>query len=190
MFGNDVFGIDIMFGIYFCCFIFNIVHFHALPHIWGLGINYARFTQLLFPPRYSQHVPVRLILLQSSWHWINMLDTSVERWFKVQSCNSQLLTYNFHIYSLQLAIGNSPWWDSWLWPWVHSPADLHPDCGRGRGDRGWAGCYGPGRGTGPGPCRGKAGLLPTAHTATGLLVSLAPGSRIMMWAYTRAWNEG
>ena len=47
MFGNDVFGIDIMFGVYFCCFIFNIVHFHALPHIWGLGINYARFTPLL-----------------------------------------------------------------------------------------------------------------------------------------------
>ena len=44
MFGNDVFGIDIMFGVYFCCFIFNIVHFHALPHIWGLCINYARFT--------------------------------------------------------------------------------------------------------------------------------------------------
>ena len=47
MFGNDVFGIDIMFGVYFCCFIFNIVHFHALPHIWGLGINYARFTPYL-----------------------------------------------------------------------------------------------------------------------------------------------
>ena len=24
--------------------LFNIVHFHALPHIWWLGINYARFT--------------------------------------------------------------------------------------------------------------------------------------------------
>ena len=28
----------------FVGFSVNIVHFHALPHKWGLGINYARFT--------------------------------------------------------------------------------------------------------------------------------------------------
>ena len=43
-----------------------------------------------------------------------------------------------------------------------------------------------GEALGLGHAAGKQGPAHCAHTATGLLVSLAPGSRIMMWAYTRA----
>ena len=64
MFGNDVSRIDIMFGVNFCHFFFNIVHFHALPHKLGLGINYARFT----PQHYDNQPDTMTFVSPSQFH--------------------------------------------------------------------------------------------------------------------------